>query len=648
MNTAFEPISSMRADDMRTDVHASAVRSMVVWCPDWPVVAAVRSGLVAADEPVGVLRANRVIAASTAARSAGVRRAMRRREAQSRCPEIVVINDDTARDARMFEQVAAVIDEFTPRIEVARPGLCQFPTRGPSRYFGGDEALAIALRLALARIGVEARIGVADGAFTAALAARQIELATEATATASDVAAGEFGPAGSPIVSHAGGCVAEVPGIVPPGESAAYLAGYPVNALVAVEGGRAVTRAAASSRRSRASRAISTDSLALIDLVELLQRLGIATLGAFAALPKASVVARFGPVGERAWRLACGLDSRPPLTRVPPPDLVVITELDPPVERVDTAAFIAKSMAEELHARLASHGLACTRVSIEAQTTDGLELARLWRHERAGAAGGLTAQNLADRVRWQIEGWLQARSLADQRAMRADGSRDVSHNGSRGGLRANDLSDLPERLTGGLTVLRLVPDEVVPDEGRQLGLWGGSSARDERASRAFARVQGLLGPDAVCTPVLVGGRRPGDAVILVPWGDERVASAASGTRSGISAEQPWPGRLPSPLPTIVYPLPLPVKVLDATGGSVRVSRRGELMSTPVSMVTESSRSRSIERGVVNWAGPWPLEEKWWDLQAARRQARMQLITDDKRAYLVVVEGGEWWIEAEYA
>ncbi len=266
--------------------------------------------------------------------------------------------------------------------------------------------------------------------------------------------------------------------------------------------------------------------------------------------------------------------------------------------------------------------MACTRVSIEAVTTDGVHLARLWRHERAGATGGLTAQNLADRVRWQIDGWLQQRSIADQTAMRADGKH---------------ADDLPERLTGGLTVLRLVPDEVVPDEGRQLRLWGGSSAADERAARAFARVQGLLGPDAVSTPVLVGGRRPSDLVSLIPWGDERAVP--------ITATQPWPGRLPSPLPTAVHPLPLPVDIYDESGHTVQVSRRGELSALPASIVL---RPGSAPCAVVDWAGPWPLEEKWWDVQAARRQARMQIIASNKRAYLVVAEGGSWWIEGEYA
>ena len=63
------------------------VRTLVVLGRDWPVVAAG----VAPDEPAAVLRANRVTACSPAARRDGVVVGQRRREAQSRCPGLVVL-----------------------------------------------------------------------------------------------------------------------------------------------------------------------------------------------------------------------------------------------------------------------------------------------------------------------------------------------------------------------------------------------------------------------------------------------------------------------------------------------------------------------------------------------------------------------------
>ncbi len=76
---------------------------------------------------------------------------------------------------------------------------------------------------------------------------------------------------------------------------------------------------------------------------------------------------------------------------------------DPPLERVDTAAFAARALAERFHARLADAGLACTRLAITAVTERDARLSRIWR-----CAAPLTAAATADRLRWQLDGWLTA------------------------------------------------------------------------------------------------------------------------------------------------------------------------------------------------------------------------------------------------
>ena len=63
-----------------------AVRTLVVHCADWPIVAAG----VPLDEPAAVVYANRVVASSPAARAHDITLHQRRREAQARCPSVVV------------------------------------------------------------------------------------------------------------------------------------------------------------------------------------------------------------------------------------------------------------------------------------------------------------------------------------------------------------------------------------------------------------------------------------------------------------------------------------------------------------------------------------------------------------------------------
>ncbi|RIV38406.1 DNA polymerase Y family protein [Micromonospora radicis] len=557
-------------------------RTLLLWCPDWPVLAAEIVDGVPATDPVAVLSANRVVACSEQARAEGVRRGLRRREAQSRCPRLTVVDHDPGRDTRAFEPVVAAVEEVAAGVEVIRPGACALAARGPSRYLGGEEAAAERIVEHVAQnCAVESQVGVADGVFAAGLAARRGR-------------------------------------IVPPGGTPEFLAAQPVEAL-----GRPT-------------------------LADLLRRLGVRTLGDFAALSAGDVLARFGSDGALAHRLASGRDDRPLAVRRPPVDLTVTADLDEPIERVDVAAFAARTLAERLHERLAGHGLACTRLGIEAVTEHGQELHRVWRHD-----GLLTAAAIADRVRWQLDGWLS-------------GAR-------RGGL---------ARPTSGIIRLRLVPDGVLAQVGLQAGLWGEAGEERERAHRALSRVQGLLGPEAVVTAVLGGGRSPADQVRLVPWGDERRptrpgapplpfpppdpasgalalplpslpdpvpgrAAGAGGRRVDAAAVPSWPGRLPAPAPAVVLPVPLAANVVDATGVPVVVSARLTVSAPPARLTLATPAPTAAASEIVGWAGPWPVDERWWVPAEAVRRARFQVCLADGSALLLAVEAGRWRVEAIY-
>ena len=101
---------------------------------------------------------------------------------------------------------------------------------------------------------------------------------------------------------------------------------------------------------------------------------------------------------------------------------------------------------------------------------------------------------------------------------------------------------------------------------------------------------------------------------------------------------PWSGALPAPTPAVLYPEPVPVEVLDSAGRAVGVSARGLLTGEPARVQAEP---------IAAWAGPWPLDERWWDPRGHRRLARFQLLTSSGRAYLATVERQQWWLVAEY-
>ena len=354
---------------------------------------------------------------------------------------------EDGRGARAFEHVVELAEAFSPAAHAVRPGVCAVPTRGPSRYFGGDQHLATSMAEAVAGLPeqVQATVGVADGLFAAVLAAR--------TAGAHPVG----------------------PVVVPPGGTATFLRPWPVEVLERPE------------------------------LADLLRRLGIRSLGAFAALPARHVLGRLGAEGAVCHELARGMHSELPGFRLVP------------------------------------------------------------RRTGTGPAA------------------------------------DSGHLGPR-----------------------------------QDGFWGEAAAAEARAARAVERLTQLLHPEAVVVGRLQGGRGPAERARLVPWDGRALDPSGPGP-------EPWPGQLPSPAPVLVLDQPQPATVVDAGGIDVTVTAAGVASAAPARLSLAGGPWQTLSA----WAGPWPVDERWWSKRRRRRRARMQLVTETGMAYLVVREQAGWWLEGAY-
>ncbi|MFM7253856.1 MAG: DNA polymerase Y family protein [Ilumatobacteraceae bacterium] len=381
----------------------------------------------------------------------------------------------------------------------------------------------------------------------------------------------------------------QMPVVVPPGigPTAAFLAPLPVQVLAAAAG---------------------------IDagFVGLLQRLGLQRLGQLADLARDDMVDRFGPLGGFAHVLAAGCDCRLPGTTEPPEGREVHRVFDEPVHHSDALVFIARQMAAELVGAL--EGLVCTRLMITAETEHGEQCERVWYR-----ASGLGVAAMVERVRWQLDAWAR-----------------------------DDV------LTAGVVLLRLDPAEVRVDGGTQVTLWGGTTDADQRALRAVARLSSVAGEQRVLVPAAAGGRQPHDRYAWVP---AALADLAAGDRGagdrGAGAAGPWPGRLPAPSPAVTWSPPLPARLEAADGTPVRVSGRGVLGAPPAALhVAADGLPATAVRlagmhAVQSWAGPWPLDERWWDARRSRRVARLQVLTADGVLLLLGLERGEWQVWGEY-
>jgi protein ImuB len=111
----------------------------------------------------------------------------------------------------------------------------------------------------------------------------------------------------------------------------------------------------------------------------------------------------------------------------------------------------------------------------------------------------------------------------------------------------------------------------------------------------------------------------------------------------VAKPPPWPGRIPAPSPATVLADPRPCGVVDVLGTPVQVNGRGMISGAPAVIEIDGRR-----HALTGWAGPWLVEERWWDPGGGSRRARFQLVTDRGDAYLAALQRGEWQIEAIYS
>lgn len=549
----------------------------------WEVAVARAASPELSDVPVIIEAGGRVWCASPEAAEDGVRAGMVLREAQTCSPAAIVVERDAKLAFDEFEEIVEAIEELTPAVEVSAPGELAFRASGAVRAYGSERELLDRI-FSVAPVvpalaspgsgGVRVGASIARGRFTATMAAR--------------VAAARGGP--GRVEPNASGLCTLDPMVGPPasylviddGDERDFLVPFPIGVLGAEIGAP--------------------------DLPETLMLLGIETLGDFAALPAASVAARFGEPGQLGHALSCGSDDRPLLLRSPSEPLVAACELDPPVSGLDELTFVAKSLADQLGAEMERRILSAAVLRAEGVDESGNVHTASWRSE----SGVVFA---AERARWHLESW---------------------------------------NPDGGLVEMRIFPVGVGAQSGRQLRLTGVGGAIDPaaeiRAERAVARLQAVLGPSGALEVTTRGGRLPSERTLLSPVagtpasagdvsgegdlpdrrGDpfsERLSLREAG--KGPRRYAPWPGSLPAPSPALLRDGPISVSLADK---SLPEGQPAGLDGVPAYAA----------------AGPFRYRLRWWNPPDLLDAEVWQLLLEDGTAALVSrrVDGG-WSLEGIY-
>jgi protein ImuB len=274
--------------------------------PDLPVAALCRADPELVNRPLVVAEGGgphaRVIAAAAPARVRGVRAGVHTvAQARAVAADLVVHVRDPAVEASAERALADVAASLASRCERAGDGVVYLDATGITHLVGSERGLASALVARAARIGLEARVGIASSKTVARLTAL-----------------------------YGDGC-----DVVPAGAELGFLAPLPVACLAPPR-----------------------------DVVATLARWGVQRLGDLARLPAAEVGTRLGPAGAELVRAARGNDERPLAPSPPPPYVEEAVTLEWALDTIEPLLFVLRALVERAVARLGLDGVGCAQLGV--------------------------------------------------------------------------------------------------------------------------------------------------------------------------------------------------------------------------------------------------------------------------------------------
>jgi protein ImuB len=294
-------------------------RYACVLVPDFAAAAAERVEPGLCERPLAIVAGappvTRVVEANAAAREHGVALGMPEAEGRTRCPVLAVRPATPELIDSATQALLQACLGVSPRIEEAGPGIVQVEVDGLERLIGHDGAIGHRLARLAARVGLPARVGVADSRVAARVAARR----ARARVT-----------------------------VVPRGSDRESLATAPLDALELADELRAT-----------------------------LARWGLTTLGELAALPRKGLADRLGAAGLRAHDLAHGRDLEPFRPYTPPPFWEEALGLDWEIDTIPALAVALEMVLARLTTRLAAARLAADALSLRLGLASGGEDDRL-------------------------------------------------------------------------------------------------------------------------------------------------------------------------------------------------------------------------------------------------------------------------------
>jgi protein ImuB len=530
-----------------------------IFVPDFPVAAVVRAECRLHGHAVAVLAGTppllRVCAANEKARGAGAEIGMTKLQAEA-CSGLQLRLRSPAAEGIAHAALLDCAQSFSPRVEDTGDDRVTLDLTGLERLFGPPARIARELGRRAAEVGLESQVAVASNPDAAMHAAT-----------------------GFPGIT-----------VILPGAEALRLGDLPIILLNGAGPARPAENSGAPS---------STEAQSML---ETLDRWGVRTFRALAALPPVALSERLGQQGLRLQQLARGAMRRTLAPVDPPLKFEEAAELEHPIAALEPLAFMLQHMLESLCARLAARALAANtlRIRLEldpsAVQDDGSEAAS----GRTDPAGPRTSKAYYERALHLPVPMLNAKTF----------------------LKLLQLELSAHSPGAPATKIWLSMEPVCPRTA-QAGLFLPITPEPEKLELTIARIRGIVGEERAGAAHLLHTNRP-DAFRI-----QRFAPPAAGYSPPARPERQ------APLTALrLFRPPLPASVVMHGGVPVRLAAHADL------------------RGEIVWAaGPWRGSGEWWNDQAWSREEWDVVLDSGHGVALYRIfhdpQTGQWFLYGSY-
>src|SRR5437763_4849496 len=306
------------------------------------------------------------------------------------------------------------------------------------------------------------------------------------------------------------------------------------------------------------------------EIIAILHKWGIHTLGQLAALDKQQLGARLGPEAIRMWERANGRSNRLVKLIRPPESFEESFEFEREIETAEPVLFMLRRFLEQLAVRLAAIYLVAKELTLRITFANS-------RQDEPAVAGKQSYERVFKIPQPTNNVDLLFRMLQ-------------THLG-------NFRSKHP------IVAVALSAEPIKP-AGEQFGLFETTLRNPHQLSETLARLTALLGADRVGTPVLEETHRP-DAFRIEAFSWALTSAAGNGGRSSATLG-PYPeARRSSPLHILRSVLR---RFRPAISGSVLL---GEDRPSHV-------RGADVRGKIVDQRGPYLFSGNWWDEKSDRK------------------------------